>query len=128
MIKEIFSFNRDVLGISPLLFPRRLPETERAWLLAALAEECEEFGSSRSIEDDVDSLIDLIYFAVGGLYRHGLTEEQAARCFQAVHSANWEKKLGVVESRPNDGTVADAVKPSGWADPKIAIGSILKNG
>lgn len=124
MIDEVVYFNREVLGISPR-YPDKLVNAEKQWLLQALQEEVEELRDAGSVAESVDALIDLIYFALGGLYRHGLLEDDIRGCFTAVHSANLMKKRGVKASRPQDGSVADAVKPEGWKDPVHTIQEIL---
>ena len=74
--------------------------------------------------DQVDALVDTVIFALGGLARLGLTEEQAEACFNAVMDANFEKKRGTKESRAVEG-VADAIKPEGWVGPEQRIKAIL---
>lgn len=72
----------------------------------------------------VDACIDTAYFALGGMARAGLTEEQALACFRAVHDANMTKKKGVVASRGDMG-VPDATKPADFVPPDEAIYEIL---
>lgn len=124
MIRDVYYFNETVLGIAPKVVGR-LPLAERAWLQAALYEEVTELKASTSLEEDVDAIIDLIYFAIGGLYRLGLTEQQAMMAFMAVHDVNCRKKLGVKPTRPNDGSVADAIKPADLPDPLVKIREIM---
>jgi len=127
MINEIYTFNTELLGVKTGNI-RQLPEQEFNWLLVALNEEIDEFieaYNKQSIVDCVDSLLDLTYFAIGGLIRHGLTAEQIEKCFNAVHSANMTKKIGQKASRPTDGSVADAIKPDGWIAPEKVIKDIL---
>lgn len=127
MIKEVVGFNRDLLGI-PQREPHVLAESEWKWLHAALLEEIRETDQAYSEEHlvkMVDGIIDLLYFGIGGLYRMGLTEEQINLCFAAVHTANMMKKKGIKPTRPNDGTVEDAIKPAGFVPPEEAIHHIL---
>ncbi len=128
MINEIVYFNREVLGVTRDK-PALLTDEETRWLRRALLEEVDEFVEAHAAEQlpmAVDGLIDLIYFAVGGLYRLGLNEDQIRECFLAVHNANLTKKRGVKATRPQDGSVADAVKPEGFVDPVTVIERILK--
>jgi hypothetical protein len=127
MIKEIYTFNTELLGVKTGSV-HQLPKAEFDWLLVALDEEMDEFieaYNKQSIVDCVDSLLDLTYFAIGGLVRHGLTAEQIEKCFNAVHLANMSKKMGQKASRPTDGSVADAIKPDGWIAPEKVIKDIL---
>ena len=124
MFEQVFEFNEFVIGI-----PRRPGEplggNEIIWLTGCLNEEAEELREARDRVDQVDALVDSIIFAMGGLYRLGLSERQAEDCFNAVMSANFEKKLGQKEGRRFEG-VADAVKPEGWVGPEDRIRQILE--
>lgn len=130
MVPQVVYFNRDILGVvrtSPAL----LSDAEAAWLHAALKEEADEFieaCSQKDLVESVDALIDSIYFAIGGLHRLGLSQDQIYKCFDAVHAANLQKKLGVKTTRPNDGSVADGIKPPDFVPPNKAIAAILANG
>lgn len=124
MIKSIYEFNTRLLGVKTGQ-PHRLDKSEKDWLLSALNEEITEFESAESIVDEIDGLLDLVYFAIGGCVRMGLTEDQIEGCFKAIHNANMGKKMGVKDSRPQDGSIADAVKPIGWQPPEQAIERIV---
>lgn len=128
MVPEVVFFNREVLGVTRD-GPQLLSEEETRWLRRALLEEVDEFCEAHAAEQlpmAVDGLIDLIYFAIGGLYRLGLDEAKITECFLAVHNANLSKKRGVKPSRPQDGSVADAVKPADFVDPVTVIERILR--
>ena len=127
MISEVVYFNRELLGVVREK-PKVLSGGEFDWLYGALTEELWEFDTAHGEQDlpgSVDSLLDLIYFAIGGLHRLGLSEAQISASFQAVHQANLTKRRGVKASRPQDGTVADAVKPEGFTNPEEKIREIL---
>lgn len=126
MFRRIFDFNQNVIGIDPRL-PMPLQGNELEWLQTALHEEAEELGDSDELVDQVDALVDSIVFAAGGLYRLGLSVEQAEACVSLVMDANFQKKRGAVASRPFDG-VADVTKPEGWVDPKVRIRELLTRG
>lgn len=123
LFKRVFLFNEAVVKIArrPL---QPLKPQEKDWLVMALREEATELSDSTNLVDQVDALIDSIIFATGGLYRLGLTEEQALQCFHAVMDANFEKKAGQKPGRIV-GDVADAVKPAGWVGPEERIRGIL---
>ena len=125
MIQEVVEFNAKVLGIEqrPL---HLLTEDEETYLEKALYEEVFEFQDAyteNNIVGVVDGLLDLCYFAIGGLYRSGLTIEQIERCFGVIHKANMQKKVGVQLKR--GGKAIDAVKPEGWKPPEEQIKEIL---
>lgn len=128
MIKDVLYFNESVLKLSRLT-PALLSPQEANWLVKALHEESAEFLEAHLVEDlpgAVDALVDLLYFTIGGLYRLGLNADMIGACFLAVHKANVTKKLGVKESRPQDGTVADAVKSHDFIGPEKVIAEILR--
>jgi predicted HAD superfamily Cof-like phosphohydrolase len=115
---------------------RPLTLAELKHLEACVDEEITEFcdahaqsfaGDLRNvvIVESVDALMDLIYFAVGGLHKLGLSPTQMHQCFAAVHTANMTKERGVVLRR-GDGEVADAVKPNGWMSPELRIAEVLE--
>ena len=125
MINEIYEFNRAVLGADPRQMVLTLDLPEQEWLVAALKEEIQEFEDSRSDAEKGDALIDLCYFAIGGLVKLGLDEEQAQACFDAVHRANMTKKPGIKDTRPNDGSIVDAIKDENFQDPTNVIEEII---
>lgn len=125
MMNQVIQFNHEVLGIQarpiePLNF------TESSHLIKCMNEEVEEFKKAYEYGDFIgmiDALMDEIYFAMGGLYKMGFTNEMAVEIFTAIHEANMEKKLGKVAHR--DTGAPDAVKPNGWIPPEERIAKIL---
>ena len=116
-------FNRKILGIKRDEV-MQMDSNESDDLVIMMEEEIQEFKDSLNVVDDVDALIDLIYFAVGGMVKSGLSVEQMHLCFRAVHEANMTKALGKKENRPDvQGT--DAAKPDDFVDPKHTIAQIL---
>lgn len=125
MLTRVYDFNAKIVGIQPRLLGTITPEhPEMAWLVGVLQEEARELAEAKNLVDQVDALVDSIVFAVGGLYRLGLTEEQALKCFHAVMDANFEKKSGQKKGREVEG-VKDAIKPEGWKGPEARIREIL---
>lgn len=124
IVWRVFKFNH-MINAGKSEAPGQIDFLTKEWLTKALEEELQEFREADTPEDSVDALIDLIIFACGGLYRAGLTHDQAKACFTAVLDANDAKKAGVKQNRAVAG-VADAVKPSGWVDPKNTIALLLK--
>lgn len=123
MFSRVFKFNQEVVGLEPRKLDI-LEREEKAWLASCLREEVTELEISDQVVHQVDAVIDSIIFAMGGLFRLGLTEEQAQACFDAVMDANFEKKAGQLKRRFHKG-VADAVKPEGWVGPEQRIAEIL---
>ena len=124
--RNIVDFNQKVLGITPREM-NMLNDSEFDISMACLHEEVREFMEAHIGGDfigSIDAIVDLRYFAVGVLYKLGLTAEQIEQIDQAVHDANMQKKLGKKEGR-GDGVAADAVKPEGWVSPEERIAAIL---
>ena len=69
----------------------------------------------RNAPEVVDGLIDLCVIAIGTLDAFGVDAQKA---WEAVHTANMAKEVGVKESRPNPLGLPDLIKPEGWVGPK----------
>lgn len=124
--RNIVDFNQNILGIAQRQ-PAMLNHSEFEISMECLHEEIDEFAEAHLQGDFIgciDAIVDLRYFAVGILYKLGLTAEQIEQIDQAVHDANMQKKLGKKEGR-GDGVAADAVKPEGWVSPEERIAAIL---
>lgn len=118
-------FNREILGVQQTGI-RLLDDKERDYTTYCLKEEADEMrdaGLARNIQKQVDAFVDSIYFALGGLYRMGLTPEQVLQCCFFVHEANMSKKKGVNDRR--DMGVEDAIKPATFVPPEEAIAKLL---
>ena len=107
------AFNQTVCGIHTPAQPERLNSERKMWTLHALSEEITEFDQADTLVDEVDALIDLIYFAAGRLQEMGV---DGARAFGEVHKANMGKCRGQLTKRPGSQGY-DAVKPEGWVGP-----------
>lgn len=123
MISRVYDFNLLVVGV-PKRPLKTLPPLEHEWLAGVLEEEASELRDATELPDMVDALVDSMIFAIGGLYRLGLSPREAEACFHAVMDANFQKRAGQKAGRVFEG-VADAVKPEGWQDPKARIAKIL---
>jgi len=128
MFEKVQEFNLKVVCVPGDRKPGELEPSERDWLINALAEEIGEFADAHNNQDfvgSIDALIDLIYFAMGGLTRLGLRAEVSTEIFNAVHAANMAKASGVKEERDVTHDL-DAVKPEGWVSPEETIAGILE--
>lgn len=124
-INAVVDFNKEILGIQQRII-RGMQEAEQEITLKCLTEELAELKQAIddvSIVDQVDAIIDLVYFAFGALYKIGLTPEQINACCMAVHNANMSKKRGINAKRATG--AADAIKPEGWVSPEDRISKIL---
>lgn len=84
-----------------------------------LQEELDEFITAHrngNLADCLDSLVDLVYVALGTAYHMNLPFDKA---WAAVHTANMAK---VRAERPSDSkrkSSFDVIKPPGWTPPDI---------
>lgn len=121
MIDAVYDFNQNVVGIEePTGRPYMLTEDQRDWMRNVLEEEAKEFFESMDVVEQIDALIDSIYFAIGGFCRMGLKKDQVRAIFEFVHTANMKKAAGKKKGRVH-GDTKDATKPEGWKSPEEAI-------
>lgn len=107
-------FATDVVALPIPDNPTRLDDVRKQWASGALSEELCEFMDAETLEDEVDALVDLSYFAMGRLVEMGVSPRAV---FEEVHEANMRKERGELSKRP--GSLGhDAVKPEGWFGPE----------
>jgi len=96
--------------------PRSLPEEEKDFRVRCLNEEVGEYIEAKTIEAELDAIVDIVYFAMGTAYRQGLDFNEA---FKRVHEANMAKEL-VSEKNPSKRYFhLDVVKPLDWKPPNL---------
>lgn len=86
-----------------------------------LQEELDEFKDAVSKDDLVlayDSLIDLVYVALGTAAMMGVTNEMWQELWDNVQTANMTKVRATNASQSKRGTSLDVVKPAGWVAPE----------
>lgn len=117
VFRDVSSFQRHVLGVQRPKSVIPLEQTPGAeTTVAGLEEEYDELTramNERDVAGQIDALIDLIYFALGGLYQMGVDFSAAWAC---VHTANMKKVLGETKR----GTTCDAAKPEDWTPPDLS--------
>jgi len=125
--EQVAEFNLKILGID---LPKQIGELSYAdftLLMKQLDEELVELKTAwedATVTGQVDAIIDLIYFALGGLHKMGLRTNQVEHVFGLVHEANMTKGLGKVAKRHVEGAL-DAVKPADFVAPELAIREYL---
>jgi len=124
VVRDVRDFMRKVLKFDIFPSPRSLDKERKDWAIRALNEEVREFQEATRLKDEVDALIDLIYFALGRLVEMGLSDEAIIECWRLVHEANLRKLRGSVLKR---GHSVDAVKPDGWQTPDLSWTEELSN-
>jgi len=78
-----------------------------------IQDELEELAEAKTVAEQADALVDLMYYACDTAVRNGINLDSV---FMAVHAANMEK---FVDGKPilrEDGKV---LKPEGWVEPNI---------
>jgi len=102
--------------------PQHLPFDEKAFRVACLMEELNEYAEADSFVGEYDALIDLIVFAFGTLERHGYPADKG---FASVMAANLKKEVGNNPNKSDEGRSAykgvDLVKPKGWVGPESEL-------
>lgn len=118
LFADVADFQRQVLGNTRPAVAIGLDktpgyETTKKGLREELAE-LEAAIAGGNVGDQADALIDLVYFAIGGLFQMGVP---AAACWNAVHAKNMTKVVGMTHR----GTTNDATKPEGWTPPDLDV-------
>ena len=127
---QVESFNKSVLNIEPPKERRLLDHDTIKLSHSQLVEEANELLDAHTEHDyigAVDACIDSIYFAMGILYKLGVTEDQYGAIFEVVNEANMAKVKGKAKGRESH-NADDATKPEGWESPEGTIARILADG
>lgn len=95
-------------------------EYKHALEYAMLREEVEELLVARTPEDEADALADIIFVAIGSLYKLSGTVIKTDKILKAVIDANNKKGKDKVNGK--------VVKPDGFVGPEGAIRKILNDG
>jgi predicted HAD superfamily Cof-like phosphohydrolase len=80
-----------------------------------IREEVQELEDSRTKEDDLDALIDILVVTIGAIHSAGFDGEGAWKEVMKTNFAKIDKKTGKVRKR-EDGKV---LKPQGWTAPEL---------
>ena len=126
IINQIFTFNEQVIGLGEVE-KNALTQKQHDWVQVFCAEELTELAQAFEEQDIVkmvDAVGDLIYGAMGTFKKMGLTRDEVAACFSAIHAANMTKRRG----DKGRGSDEDATKPNDFVAPEEAIGLILFGG
>lgn len=120
MLDKVREFH-EKFGVPISSTPTQLDAEMSAFRLKFLKEELDEYENAINSSDIVkqfDSLLDLIYVALGTLLIHGFPTEEG---FDLVHEANMCKvRVDRPENSPR-GSSFDVVKPVGWFPPDAAL-------
>lgn len=116
-------FNESVRNLSPEMIKEYL--IFRQNFLKEELEEGYKAIEENNFDDMVDSLVDLVYVAIGSLNVFDIDPQLA---WDRVHKANMAKNKGIKSTRPNPFGLPDLIKPEGWIAPshKDNIGLLEK--
>ena len=124
--EQVSAFNKNIIGYAAPVKVSLLPTDVKELTAIQLREEVDELMESTTPTDELDALIDLVYFAYGAMYKMGVTPPLFGAAATIVHNANMTKAAGKKASRGYDGTAVDAVKPADFIAPESLI-SVLIN-
>ena len=127
IVEKVIEFNQTILGITQATSIAELSQYDFKLLCNQLDEEQVELQigwETSNVVGQIDALVDLLYFTLGGLYKYGLSAKQIEHVFGLVHDANMTKTLGLVAKRHVEGA-ADATKPANFQGPESSIREYL---
>tara|TARA_R100000951_G_scaffold106031_1_gene100225 strand:+ start:5515 stop:5889 length:375 start_codon:yes stop_codon:yes gene_type:complete len=98
--------------------PRSLENATRDERIRHMLEEIAEYKEAKSVADEFDALIDLIYLAIGTARMQGLDLEVG---WDRVHQANMRKvKKEITDDYGNISEYKSGItKPEGWEKPDL---------
>ncbi|MEC0226623.1 pyrophosphohydrolase domain-containing protein [Paenibacillus alba] len=116
-IKKFHEAFQHPIGTSP----QRLSESRKAARMAWMQEELNEYKEAATLEDEVDAMIDELYFVLGTLVEMGV---EPGPIFDIVHHANMSKVWpdGLVHKNEFGKTI----KPPDWQDPFDKISAEIR--
>jgi len=115
-VKEFHSCFGHPVAEMPRKISKKRVQKRAKWM----AEEIDEFVEANDLHEQVDAMIDLIYFALGSLVEMGVKAEPF---FDLVHDANMSK-LGE-DNKPIFNEEGKTIKPKGWVSPDEKIRLLL---
>jgi len=115
MIKDVDAFlNKFNLKYEGL--PRSLSYKLRDERIRHMLEEISEYKEAKSVADEFDALIDLIYLAIGTARMQGLDLEVG---WDRVHQANMRKTREKITNDLDQDFKSGITKPEGWVKPDL---------
>jgi len=120
MLSKVYEFNREIRGETQPEKPQQMTIQQHHARAVFMSEECLEFAEATTPEGELDALIDIVYFAMGGMFEMGLSEDQVNDAFEKVHKANMQKVAGA-KLRAAGIEVTDASKPDSWVEPDLSV-------
>ena len=125
--EQVSDFNRKVIGFEQPKEVTRIPEEVKKLTLIQLREEIQELEDSHTATDELDALIDLVYFAYGAMYKMGISPHVFGVAATMVHEANMTKAAGKKAARGYTGDAMDAVKPKDFIPPEGLLAVLISD-
>lgn len=125
--EQVSGFNREVIGYVQPNDITSLPQDVKDLSLIQLREEVTELEEAKTATDELDALIDLIYFALGAIYKMGVSPQLFNTATTIVHQSNMTKSAGKKANRGYDGTAVDAVKPTDFISPEEILSVLIRD-
>ena len=101
---------------------RHLTKEEKEFRIRCLNEELLEYSRATTLTEELDAILDIVYFAVGTAYRHGFSFYDG---WKEVHRSNMEKIRATNRKESKRDYELDVVKPEGWTPPNLK--SVVEN-
>lgn len=96
--------------------PKRLDSDTLNFRVKLIQEEVDELKQATNLVDQVDALIDIMYFVIGSFVTIGVDPSNA---FNIVHQANMKKVWS--DGKPHYREDGKVIKPEGWESPEWEI-------
>ena len=116
MVKEFHIAANHPTSDRPIFLPKKRLMRRIKWML----EEIDELKDASNIYEQVDALIDLIYFALGTLVEMGVPPKDF---FKIVHQTNMQKIKP--DSKVITGKDGKILKPKDWVGPQEEIKRLI---
>jgi len=123
--EQVSGFNREIINYQQPQRVTELPHDVKELTLIQLREEIDELAEAKTATDELDALIDLIYFAYGAIYKMGVSAQVFNTATTIVHQSNMTKAAGKKANRGYDGTAVDAVKPANFIAPEELLSVLI---
>ncbi len=98
----------------------KMTEQERKFLVKMLKDEIRELEEAENLTEEVDALIDIIYYIVHQTVKKGVNLDPL---FDIVHQANMKKIVDGKVLKREDGKI---LKPKNWQSPEPLLARELK--
>lgn len=121
MVKDFHKAFNHPYSDKPKLMDMDRANKRYSWIL----EEINEFikaTTENDLYEQVDAMIDVIYFALGTLVELGVPP---AEIFSIVQTANMSKLFA--DGKPHYNDIGKVIKPEGWEDPHDKIVEAINN-